>query len=582
MADSKEIDDWEDVPIDAEADDWEDVPVEAQATVALPEKQFGESIGRGVMQGITFGYGDEITGGLDAAIQSPFSERTFIDIYRERRDFYRARNERAQETAPLQYGGGQLGGAIATVLTPSGALSAVRGVPAALQAVKARGLLPSAVAGGKAIVKAGKTAWEGRSLIGAAKGAAVGAGVGAVAGLGESEADLTQLNQDEYVKALGDSAIGAAFGAAFGGLLGGFGSKKGPTPEKLQSQLDDAVMQLKGTAETEEIGELFQASLQNNKAAFHATVDAQYDKVRGLMQGQSVSLQSVKKEAQTVLKEVELGGLGEGKLKTLLNEISSKPDDLPFEAAQRLKSSLGDALRSRTEPLGSKAARDIEKISSKTDEALETATRAVPEANVIWRGADAIYREGAEKFNSKLFSSLADSEPERVVALIAQKNKPGTIRKLKEMATPEVWEKVKGSHLNEILRLSTDVETGIVNARSALTKFRSFGDSALKETYGSDLESYKSLLKEMAELQGKSGTGVSEGYRMFLNWAGSTVTRVPVGDILTAIRRTRAANVTVPVRKNIIAVNAGLQSRNLLNRGDDAERRLLESSTKRN
>ena len=75
MAENK-INDWEDVDIN----DWEDVDASKPSNIqeTTPEEQPSEapskleSFGRGVEQGLTFGFGDE----LNAAIESAVSDKT--------------------------------------------------------------------------------------------------------------------------------------------------------------------------------------------------------------------------------------------------------------------------------------------------------------------------------------------------------------------------------------------------------------------------------------------------------------------------------------------------------------------------
>jgi len=122
-----------------------------------------ESALRGAAQGASLGFADEATAG----VESLFTDKT----YTQARDESRAAYEAAKNANPNTYLAGELGGGVATAFIP------------------------------------GLNLAKGASL---AKMAAQGAGIGAAAGLGASEADLTE---GELGGALADTAIGAGLGA---------------------------------------------------------------------------------------------------------------------------------------------------------------------------------------------------------------------------------------------------------------------------------------------------------------------------------------------------------------------------------
>lgn len=69
-----------------------------------------ESGARGLAQGASFGYADELTGALEALL----SEKT----YEQARDESRRAYDQSQEANPYTYGAGQIGGAISTAFIP--------------------------------------------------------------------------------------------------------------------------------------------------------------------------------------------------------------------------------------------------------------------------------------------------------------------------------------------------------------------------------------------------------------------------------------------------------------------------------
>lgn len=166
-------------------------PVE---TAAPAESSALETYGdatRGALQGVTLNFGDEIQGAMGAGLQKlvnalPQSVKDRLDLvdadagdaYRYVRDADRAANKQAQQRSGKAYFGGEIAGGL---LIPGG--GAAKGLKGAL---------------------------------------ALGAGMGAAGGLGASEAELTGDNP-EYLRAVGDTAKGAALGLAGGGIGHGLG-----------------------------------------------------------------------------------------------------------------------------------------------------------------------------------------------------------------------------------------------------------------------------------------------------------------------------------------------------------------------
>jgi hypothetical protein len=178
-----------------------------------------ESLARGAKQGITFGFGDEISGAAAATghvigrsarraregniIPDSLDEigqelEGIAAAYRKGRDEIRDEDAAADRANPGTFAAGEIGGA----------------------------LVPAALTGG-----------AGLTLRGAA---AVGAAEGAAAGLGNSRAELTDGDVYEYIQALTDTATGAGLGAA-GGAAGHFvGQGVRAIGRKAARGLDDA------------------------------------------------------------------------------------------------------------------------------------------------------------------------------------------------------------------------------------------------------------------------------------------------------------------------------------------------------
>jgi hypothetical protein len=88
-------------------------PAAASDAPAAPQAEkpgMVESALRGLKQGVTLDFGDEITG----AVESLFTDKT----YEQARDEARANDKAAREANPWTYGAGNLGGSVATSLVP--------------------------------------------------------------------------------------------------------------------------------------------------------------------------------------------------------------------------------------------------------------------------------------------------------------------------------------------------------------------------------------------------------------------------------------------------------------------------------
>lgn len=185
----------------AERERYRYLQLKAKAAAAKPVASGsdldGEALGRGALDGATFGFDDELQGTMGAGLQAianalPESARRALDVdardvgdaYRGTRDEGRTQKEAIRERSPGQFIAGQVGGGVATsFLSPLRAATAAKGVG------------------------------------GAAK---TGAALGAVGGLGASNADLTQ---GEFGQAAADAAAGAALGGGAGAL--GYGVGRG-------------------------------------------------------------------------------------------------------------------------------------------------------------------------------------------------------------------------------------------------------------------------------------------------------------------------------------------------------------------
>lgn len=163
----------------------------------------GRALLRGINDGMTFGFADEISSGLSATLNPVMGSGNDGDTWRERYDLNvegeRALDRQAREHNPAASIAGGIGGGLLPMALTAGA-----------------SLLPSAgrAAAGPVSRAAAQTA---PNLIQtAAEGSAIGAGYGGLYGLGSAEGDLLE----RAPAAVEGAAVGAAVGAGVPVALG--------------------------------------------------------------------------------------------------------------------------------------------------------------------------------------------------------------------------------------------------------------------------------------------------------------------------------------------------------------------------
>jgi hypothetical protein len=163
---------------------------------AVSTESYGDEPGmleaglRGIEQGATLGFGDEINAAASALLDTLTGRNkdlSVLDDYVKHRDESRAAFKAAEEAHPYISGAANIAGGIA----------------------------PALLTGGSSLA--------GQGIVGAAK---LGAGYGALAGLGGSEADLTRGEVGQSIK---DTATGGVMGGVLGGAVHAGAEKFGKT-----------------------------------------------------------------------------------------------------------------------------------------------------------------------------------------------------------------------------------------------------------------------------------------------------------------------------------------------------------------
>lgn len=200
-------------------------------------KEGAGAAAQGGLQGITFGFGDELKGLVGALVGRGYKGRdaSFMDDYRTVRDEARRDRAHAEEKHPVLYNGALVGSAL---LTPGAS------------AKTAGGLLKSAVLGGGAYGLGSSEADVTKGdVLGAAKDTGVGAGLGLAGGLAlKGGAALAQKGAQKLTnvaraatakgEAMAQKPIDAAIRSA-SGALGGESSAGNRAIDVLSEALSD-------------------------------------------------------------------------------------------------------------------------------------------------------------------------------------------------------------------------------------------------------------------------------------------------------------------------------------------------------
>lgn len=270
---------------------------------------------RGVVQGGTLGFSDEIYGGLSATAQAigDLDTTKWLENYRAAQKSSEAANDEAKERSPWLYGGGELFGGLA-----AGAATAGAGLAAAGTKL---GLREASKQGGKALAKE------------AAKIAAAGGTAGAIQGVGISKGNIDTDTGIEKLKS--DAIGGGVLGAGLGLGMAGAGTYLGPKLSKMASKAKNwadefveesplATQMIKGYKKGKK------GKIINQSKAYDRLQSRQY-------------LKDLKDETSGILSADELLGKEQGDILTAASGRGDKVNvlDAAKEASKELKSLLG-------------------------------------------------------------------------------------------------------------------------------------------------------------------------------------------------------------------------------------------------
>jgi hypothetical protein len=230
-----------------------------------------EALGRGALQGVTFGFGDEIQG----ALESIFTDKT----YQRARDEARQANARAQQAHSGFYGGGEIAGGIAGAFVPG--LDIAEG--AGLGTVATKSALAGALGGvgtSEATDVGGLAQAAGTGALEGAAGGAIAHGVGKGLGKVLGGAEAKETSQAIKGLAAGEGKVPAAALSASRKL-----TDNETVPALIHEPVGGTTIAREAYKPAEHVNELVQAK----KAEIGHGLDAIYDKADQASGGVKVS-----------------------------------------------------------------------------------------------------------------------------------------------------------------------------------------------------------------------------------------------------------------------------------------------------
>lgn len=278
------------------------------------------------------------------------------------------------------------------------------------------------------------------------------------------------------------------------------------------SVLADFEKHASGKATPEEVGIMFQNAKAAKNAVWKRLAGMKYSKVDQLAGGASVSLVSLKKEAQAVMETAsKRKGIGSTTAKdSLLKKVLELDDMVTFKEAQAIRAGLMDEIStmSATADVGKGLARKFVNLTDRSME--ESAKKISPDAYKAWREANGFYRTYKETFGNDFMRSLdkiAQTSPEKVVGKIFQNGSVTQIRNVKNLVSTKTFDTLKASYLQKVMEDSMK-EEGVVIGKTLQGKLKTMGNPALKEIFTPyELGRINNVANIGTQLQKRAGGG---------------------------------------------------------------------------
>lgn len=298
-------------------------------------------------------------------------------------------------------------------------------------------------------------------------------------------------------------------------------------------------------ASFEDVGKLLQDTVVDNSDAWRAVATHNFALLddalisAGSATREFVDLTDSVKRAHAILSASEgTRKLIPGRIKvakTVLDTAAKGANNaVSWEEAQRLRSALLAVGRDSKGLIKGAPVATAKELSPLVDRAMENAARDIsPDVLDLWREANKFWKKGRKVFDSTLARSIVEKDPEVIFRLTVNKNKPGTIRKLKSMVldppgvmltrlekakAQQTWREVQGEFLFDMIQKG---EEEILGGKS-IRKLARIGDPAIAELFNpNEVGTLRQVLRTLELAQSPTGKNIPGGWIMQFQQAGA-------------------------------------------------------------
>jgi len=287
-----------------------------------------------------------------------------------------------------------------------------------------------------------------------------------------------------------------------------------------------------GNVTRNDYGELLQSTIKNNVDEFKIAARGMYDDLTLKSKGVKVDITDIKKEANKLIDEAKYTkGLQKKALK-VPQTILNLPDQIPFNAANQIRSQFLGITRSSNELISGQSQRYAANLADKITKALDDMSKAPlsAEAKLAYNKAQSFYKEGAEIFNDKIIRNLVRNESDQVFKNVIKPERPNIIDKVSKVIARtknpierDILEKnLQGSLLFDLQSESIKRYNNL-NGDFLLKNLNKYGDTVLNKVFKpQELKQVRSLLETLKVAQQKTvGEGVPGGVFIQLTQAGA-------------------------------------------------------------
>lgn len=259
---------------------------------------------------------------------------------------------------------------------------------------------------------------------------------------------------------------------------------------------------LRGGAEgrvgMEEAGEAVQDAIRKARVQFSKDMEEQYLRVERLAGNQPiVPTAELKAKAQAILDVMPSTAQGKtvGGKDQLLRDIVNMNDTMSLKTAVRLRTTLREASESKDiiADVSQHDAGELKKALERTISSMseEGSNR---EAIMMLRATDAAYKKGIQQFDRPIIKAITKDasrgtvDPDMVVNYLIKPDRNVRLRQVKQLVSPEVWEKVSQAHVEDLLsnvvQHTDDPLKKIFDGRAFRDALDRYGRDTLAEVHG--------------------------------------------------------------------------------------------------